>query len=86
MAMTWRGASVNGGSWFAFSGSEYPRVHFSCSSSMNNEKEPLHRLMYDITERNNMVKYNELQWASFYSKMQFYNMEYVEGFVYTWVV
>lgn len=53
---------------------------------MNNEKEPLHRLMYDITERNNMVKYNELQWASFYSKMQFYNMEYVEGFVYTWVV
>lgn len=42
--------------------------------------------MYDITERNIVVKYNELQWVSFYSKMQFYNMEYVEGFLYTWVV
>lgn len=63
--MKWRVASVKGWSWSAFTGSEYPRVHFSCNSNENNEKELLHRLMvscmYDITEEGVVIKDNKLQ-------------------------
>lgn len=45
----------------AFSGSEYPREHFCCNSSRNNEKEPQCCALYGITGGDFRIRHEELE-------------------------